>query len=251
MESPVRPHPQIRINVGQIGQERAPIMVIDQFISNAGELVAQAGRDHPFQPFPPSLAYPGVQAVIDPTYALAVYQILRDPIRQVFGLGDRDVVNIESDYRMVTHRPEGRHIRQLVPHYDRTSPSVIVVLHYLAARPYGGTSMYRHRQTGFELVTPERVAQFEETLAGELQDYQPVGYDIADSPLFEKIASVPAQFNRAIVYRGACLHSGDIDADFPFDEDPRTGRLTASTFLIFGLPNRPLPPLEWVGRNAS
>ena len=233
MKTPIRPHPQIKLSVTQVGAERAPVILVDNFITNPEELVETAATDHPFKPF--NLYYPGVKAPIPSMYPLALYQILRDPIRTVFGLDALDVALVDSDFRMVTKRPEELHPRQLVPHYDIADPNVIVVLHYLAPH-YGGTSMYRHRKTGFERIAGNRVQPFEECLAEEMKSYRPNGFIAGDSDLFERIASFPAVFNRALIYRGISLHAGDIEAAFPFDPDPRKGRLTANTVFFFGPP---------------
>lgn len=237
MKTPIRPHPQIKVSITQVGAERAPVIVVDNFITNPDELAEDAATEHPFKPF--ALYYPGVRAPVPAMYPLAVYQILKDPIRTVFGLDGLDVVMADSDFRMVTKR-DGLHPRQLVPHYDIADPNVIVVLHYLAPKPFGGTSMYRHRKTGFERITANRLETFEDTVAAELKSWQPSGFADGDTPLFERIANFPSLFNRAIIYRGISLHAGDIGADFPFDPDPRTGRLTANTVFFFG---QPMPSL--------
>ena len=234
MKTPIRPHPQIKVSVTQVGAERAPVIVVDNFITNPEELVEDAATEHPFKPF--ALYYPGVKAPIPPMYPLAVYQILKDPIRTVFGLDGLDVVMADSDFRMVTKRPDGLHARQKVPHYDIADPNVIVVLHYLATQQYGGTSMYRHKKTGFERIAGNRVQPYEDALAAELKGYRPAGFIAGDSEHFERIASFPAQFNRALIYRGISLHAGDIEAAFPFDPDPRQGRLTGNTVFFFGPP---------------
>ncbi len=234
MKTPIRPHPNLKVSVTQIGAERAPVMVVDNFISNAEELIEDAATEHPFKPF--ALYYPGVRSPVPSMYSLAVYQILLDPIRKIFGLEGLDVVMSDSDFRMVTKRPDGLHPRQMVPHYDIADPNVIVVLHYLARTPLGGTSMYKHRRTGFERIAGNRVDVFENAIAAELKTFTPDGFVSGDNDLFERIASFPGVFNRALIYRGISLHAGDIATDFPFDPDPRTGRLTANTVFFFGPP---------------
>lgn len=233
MKMPIRPHPQIKVSVTQVGAERAPVIVIDNFITNPEELIEDAATAHPFKPF--ALYYPGVKAPVPPAYTLAVYQILKDPIRTVFGLEGSDVIMADSDFRMVTKGPEGLHPRQLVPHYDGPDPNAIVILHYLATRPFGGTSMYRHRATGFERIAGNRVDRFEQSVNQELASARPDGFIDGDTSLFERVASFPATFNRVLIYRGISLHSGDIAAG-PFDSDPRQGRLTANTVFLFGPP---------------
>jgi hypothetical protein len=51
--------------------------------------------------------------------------------------------------------------------------------------------------------------------------------------LFERIASYEAVFNRALIYRSACLHSGDVVSGAPIVADPRNGRLTANSIFLF------------------
>jgi len=237
MKTPIRPNPHIKVTVTQVGAERAPVIVVDNFITNPDELAEDAATEHPFRPF--ALYYPGVKAPAPPSYTLAVYQILKDPIRTIFGLDGLDVVMVDSDFRMVTQSSEGLHPRQLVPHYDGPDPNAIVVLHYLATQTFGGTSMYRHRATGFERIAGNRVDRFEETVNQELASARPDGFIDGDTALFERVASFPAIFNRALIYRGISLHSGDIAAG-PFEHDPRRGRLTANTVFLFG---QPIPSL--------
>jgi hypothetical protein len=56
------------------------------------------------------------------------------------------------------------------------------------------------------------------------------GYMTASNQWFEKIASVPARWNRLIFYSGMVFHSGDIAPERLCD-DPRTGRLTLNGFF--------------------
>ena len=244
MRTPIRPHPRLKVSVNQLGIERAPVIVVDNFISNPEELVEDAATEHPFRPF--AMYYPGVKAPVPPMYTLAVYQILKDPIRAVFGLEGLDVIMADSDFRMVTKGPEGLHPRQLVPHYDGPDPNAVVVLHYLMSKPFGGTSMYRHRSTGFERIAGNRVAQFEQAIGREIVSDRPDGFIDGDTGLFERIGSFPGVFNRAVIYRGISLHSGDIAAG-PFEPDPRLGRLTANTVFLFG---PPIPSLVAKGQQG-
>ena len=73
-------------------------------------------------------------------------------------------------------------------------------------------------------------ARIERIGAGTL-GLPPAQYVNGDTPLFERSARYEAAFDRAIVYPGASLHSGDIPPGFVPDADPRTGRLTVNSFL--------------------
>jgi hypothetical protein len=56
-------------------------------------------------------------------------------------------------------------------------------------------------------------------------------YINGSNELFEQIYSVPAMFNRFIMYRCTSLHSANISKDFQFTANPKFGRLTLNTFL--------------------
>ena len=58
------------------------------------------------------------------------------------------------------------------------------------------------------------------------------GYMTAGNPWFERIAAVPARFNRLIVYPGSVFHGADIQSPERLDPDPRAGRLTMNGFFV-------------------
>jgi hypothetical protein len=48
---------------------------------------------------------------------------------------------------------------------------------------------------------------------------------------FERIAQVPATWNRAIFYDGGLFHSADVDQPVLLSSDPLRGRLTLNSFF--------------------
>jgi hypothetical protein len=50
---------------------------------------------------------------------------------------------------------------------------------------------------------------------------------------FEQIASFEAKFNRLVIYRGSIFHSMVVMPGTRLDPNPRIGRLTTNTFLLF------------------
>lgn len=231
MQSSIRPHDQFRLQISPIGIEAAPIAIIDNFIHNVEELVADAAQAR-FQPV--GSFYPGLRCAVPMPYPLAVYQFLRGIIGEIFGLGGLDVIDSRCNFCLITQKPQEVGLRQLIPHCDSPDPNVIVVLHYLFQGGFGGTSFYRHRRTGFEMVTASRKSAYEACLKEELATNPPRDYIEDDSPLYQRIAQVPAQFNRAVIYRSASLHMAHIGADFPYHPDPARGRLTANSSFLFG-----------------
>ena len=228
-----RPSSRCQPRVDQVGVERSPVMVIDNLADDPQALIDYAAS---LAPFPPAARtyYPGVTAPVPRAYALGVHAFLHNAICETFGLGDSEVVGGGCDFSLVTKRPEDLHLRQLVPHIDSTETSFIALLHYLCPGELGGTSLYRHRRTGYEVISADRVDAYEASIGQELKTAgRPTECINGDTAQFERIASYEAVFNRMLVYRGASLHSGNIGANFPFDPDPRAGRLTLNLFLLF------------------
>jgi hypothetical protein len=56
-------------------------------------------------------------------------------------------------------------------------------------------------------------------------------YPTATNAYFEKMATVPAAFNRAVFYDGSIYHSGDIRHPELLSADPEKGRLTINAFF--------------------
>ena len=141
------------------------------------------------------------------------------------------VMITDSTFSLVTTPPEKLVPFQRVPHFDSVDQNAIALLHYL--RESGGTSFYRHRSTGTEIVTAEVQDAYIRAVNSEVRTHgmPPAQYVDGDTPLFERIAKYDAVLNRVLLYRGSMLHSVNVPADFVPDTNPRTGRLTANTFL--------------------
>ena len=231
MQSSIRPHDRFALHIERMGREGAPLVVIDNFIQNVDELAADAVEAgfHPVGSY-----YPGLRTPVPMPYPLAAYQFTKNVIADVFGLAGKDVIDSRCNFCLITKRADEVGVRQRIPHCDSPDTNVIVVLHYLFKEAYGGTSFYRHRQTGFEMVTADRKEAYEAMLAKELAAGEPQHYIEGDSTLYERIACVPAAYNRAVIYRSASLHTADVGADFSYDPSPKTGRLTANSSFLFG-----------------
>jgi hypothetical protein len=108
------------------------------------------------------------------------------------------------------------------------------VLHYLCLPDRGGTAFYRHRATGFEVLTAERQAEYaahrKEELKREVDD---LDYIRGDHKHFAQTAAFESRFNRVIVYRSRTLHSGQIPQGADLSQNPRDGRLTANIFVNY------------------
>jgi hypothetical protein len=232
--NPFRPHEKARLSIISIGTERAPVIIVDDFLSNAEMLVDYAATSSAFR-VDPGTYYPGARALIPKAYGLAVSGLLRDPIWKTFGKAVGGITVGPAAFSLVTTLPKDLKFYQRVPHTDGFDNGQIALLHYLCGPQNGGTSFYRHRKTGFEIVDNARAAEFERIRNAQWAANPPEArYIDGDNAEYERIHSIDAAFNRLIIYRSVSLHSGNIAADFSFDPNPRTGRLTANTFLHLG-----------------
>lgn len=234
-DEPYRVHERFKLEVVRVGAEKAPVLVVENFLSNAEALVEIAAAHAVFAPVT-GIVYPGVRAPMPDRYNTAFHDLLGPAIRETFGFGRLGVLRSQCDFSMVTVRPQSLHLTQRVPHIDGTEPTMIAAVHYLCVGGQGGTSFYRHRRTGFESIDESRKGAYFRALNDEAKivGLPAMEYINGDSAQFERIASFDAVFNRIVVYRGCVLHSGNIAREFSFDANPRSGRLTANTFYLFG-----------------
>lgn len=210
-----------------IGAEKSPILCIDDFSAAPQLLVDHAVRAHYIDVGP---LYPGVRAPVSHDYVDALLRAVAPDMEQAFGSPPERQTELCA-YSMVTASPTGLKGPQRIPHFDGPEPNRYAFLHYLCGPHFGGTSFYRHRSTGFESITAERLELYREMLGRELKaSPPPPNYINGDTTVFEQLHSVAAGFNRLIVYRGNLLHSGDIPAGLVLVEDPRVARLTINGF---------------------
>jgi hypothetical protein len=235
LEGKLRLHERFRSEVVRVGTEGTPVLVVDDFLADPQVLIDCAATDAVFAADAEGY-YPGIRAPAPPIYAFALRAFLGPAIAEAFGLDEFKTDAQKCDFSMVTTPPGGLKVLQRLPHIDHTSPRHFAALHYLCGPEQGGTSFYRHRATGFEVVDEARFAAYRAAVESELASLGPsrTAYMRGDDAMFERIAAFECRFNRVLVYRGRNLHSADIGPDFQFDSDPRTGRLTANAFFWLG-----------------
>jgi len=224
--------PVIRFSL--IGREQQPLLVVDNFIPQPEQLL-----DYALTQGAVSQAaglYPGLRSPAPAAFGTFLLQHLARPLQACFGLVPSQLQQIDSYFSLVCTPAAQLSPMQSVPHFDRPCPDELAAIYYLCDERHGGTSFYRHRSTGYEAITPERQALYQQALQVDFQQHGiPQGYICGDTPLFEVIATVPARFNRLVLYRCSSLHSGDIAADYCYDLNPLTGRFTIASFLSRGL----------------
>lgn len=222
-------HADFRIQKLTIGREQQPLIVIDNLVADAEELVELAAS----KTFGDVASYyPGVRAKAPLTYQHFMIGQLRGVLADSFGLQGALRFTACHFSLVTTPGSELTHM-QRIPHVDSVFMHELAFIHYLFKADLGGTAFYRHRATGFEYVNQERKAEYMRHVDAEKigPDSPPPGYINGDTPLYERIASQNCGFNRLLVYRRTSLHSGALARDFVPDLNPRTGRLSINGFL--------------------
>ena len=213
-----------------VGVEKAPLLVIDDAVPNADELVDLAAA----QTFAvQGRYYPGIRCVAPARYQQFLLTAFRDAFVDCLDVSGGALRLSMCHYSLVTTPTSELAPQQRIPHVDSLSKQGLATIHYLFKTNLGGTAFYRHRQTGFESLDESRNTTYARCVQAEsLGPHAPgAGYINGDTPLYEQIAKQDGVFNRLLVYRRNVLHSGSIGADFVPDAKPGTGRLSINSFI--------------------
>lgn len=183
----------------------------------------------------PHNAYPGSELRLpdDATQALSMFfsMHLRDR------LGARRVQRAVAKLALTTRAPQALQPRQSICHVDRleTGPGQCIaasVLYLFGDAELGGTSFYMPIRPFDEIVTLLRDSADLDAVQFEARHGIAPAYMTDSNAWFHRIATVPARFNRLIIYSGAVFHSGDIRSPEKLTADPRTGRLSLNGFFV-------------------
>lgn len=219
-----------QIRASLMGSEQQPLLVVDDFWPEPAQLLRYALEQGNVAAA--TGLYPGLRSPAPTVFGRAVLQQLGGVMQQLFGVSAEQITQIDSFYSLVCTPAAQLSPLQAIPHFDRPKPRDLAIIYYLCDEHQGGTSFYRHRRSGFEAIVPERQQRYQQQLAEDFRQFgQPSGYINGDTPMFQRIASVPARRNRLVMYRCSSLHSGDIAENYSYDLNPATGRFTIAAFL--------------------
>lgn len=215
------------------GTEKNPVVIIDNFFALPDELIALANTEPPFIA-QASDYYPGLRKVITGDYAQKSLKKIQPLLTAVFQIPHQQTLDISlSAFSLATTPTHKLRPIQCVPHIDTHDKNQFALVHYLCSEDYGGTAFYRHKNTGYESITDARLQDYFRILKQEVTTggLPRLGYIQGDTLLFEKIGEIPVKWNRAILYRSNCLHSGNINETVGLSANPNHGRLTANSFI--------------------
>lgn len=217
----------------KVGNDQQELVRVDNYMQGVDTLVEDAVSRNNFAVA--DSFYPGIRMDISDTYIIQFVSNFHHIIQDFFKLDLRRIKKAASKYSIVTHSPESLKLMQRIPHFDAPNRNSLAVIHYLSDAPNSGTSLYRHRKTGYEYIDPLRIENYRMNLQQQFDapSKHPSGYIHESTETFEEIASHKAVYNRLLMYRGSSLHSGIIKPDYNFDPSPETGRLTVTSFIEF------------------
>jgi hypothetical protein len=223
-------HPNIRIQKLIIGEEKAPLLIIDNFIDQADELVTLASKSQFVEDI---TFYPGIRSPAPRAYQTLFLSTFRETLVEYFQLNSPTLGFSACEYSIVTKEPNELKLLQRIPHFDSLNNQGLATVHYLFKQELGGTSFYRHRKTGYEYIDEGRKITYLRSLESEngTGNVPMTGYICGDTPLFEQIYEPKGIFNRILIYRRNSLHSGSISNNFKPDPSPSTGRLSINSFI--------------------
>lgn len=216
-----------------VGNEKQPLLKVDSLFEGVDVIRDYAVQHNQFRAA--DSFYPGIRMEIHPSYTLAVLKSLAYFIQEFFNLDMRKVRKAASRYSIVTTDPRNLTLMQKIPHFDAPNPNSLAMIYYLCDAPDSGTALYRHLASGFEYINDNRYKTYLDTVRKQFSapEQHPCGYIYKSTPEYEQIASYGACYNRLVAYHGSSLHSGIITPDYHFDPNPKTGRLTITSFIEF------------------
>lgn len=228
-------NPRSSLQVRNVGEEQTPVVIIDDFSLDTSSVVEWACNDANFG-VDATAAYPGVRAPLARDHVMAELNALYALLCQVYAVPETLSMRPVNAVFSVVATPETElKLLQCLPHFDSNNPYYMAITHYLGTGDFGGTGFYRHRPTGFETVTKDRLAKYIEAGNAFLAAHgEPEQRYFGDSnehyELYDQIDYKP---NRLVAYPGYLLHSGLVDPARDINPDPRAGRLTSNVFVDF------------------
>lgn len=228
-------NPAMEVSIRRVGNEKTPIIIIDQVLTESRSLREYASRSAQFESDNVSV-YPGIRAQLPKRYTDLIQQLLCPLFRQHYAVPEALEYSPTMAYFSLLTTPVNElGMLQRMPHFDSVKKSNFALVHYLNEGQFGGTGFFRHRPTGFENIADHRYNSFLFAAKTFIKNngQPPIKYIDASDAHYELIERVEYKPNRLVAYPGTLLHSGLVQADMDIGADPASGRLTANLFIDF------------------
>jgi Family of unknown function (DUF6445) len=152
-------------------------------------------------------------------------------------VGARRVVSASGRLSMVTLLPALLAPVQRVCHRDRLAAAAdqcvgAGVLYLFHDAALGGTSFFRPRPEAGDIEARMRHWSAIDNATFDIETGLKPAYMTQSNAHFEKMAEVPARWNRLIFYDGSRFHTSHIERPDLLNDDPARGRLTINLFFV-------------------
>lgn len=231
---PLRFNPQPRFSEVTIGGGRTCI-VLDNVLADPDAWIAYAAARQAQFVHSGANAYPGPELPLPPPAVESLDGCFAQHARRE--MGGRRTLRRHARLSIATRTPEQLMPRQWLCHVDRLDvvPGERIaasVLYLFRDESLGGTAFFRPLRPPAEIAGLVQASA--KMPAEEFRAWSGLspGYMTTSGDWFERVASVPARFNRLIFYPGSIFHCADITAPERLTADPRTGRLTLNGFFV-------------------
>lgn len=216
-----------------VGLEQEKILIIDDFMKSPGALVDLAANQA-FTPY--NTQYPGIKSPAPAEYTQQLLNAVVPIIEKHYDLPLHYKLECADGlFSLVTLKETELNLVQRSPHRDSSNPYQFAILLYLCEPDHGGTAFYRHNHTQFETISNAKSALYDKVCADEIAENgaPELRYQQDSDQRYSKIGELNTRFNRLVIYRSWLLHSGGINPQKSIDANPRSGRLTLNSFIIF------------------
>lgn len=225
------PHP--RIDTLPIAGRHA-CHVIDDALLDPDALVEHAVRHASDFVEAAHNAYPGPELRMPEAFSAQLDAFFSQHLRDRFEV--RRTERMYSRLALTTTPAQRLRPLQSLCHIDRMGVApgqrIVACVLYLFDDPsLGGTGFYVPKHPPETIVPLLEDAARLDAPAFEARHGLRPGYMTASNAWFEKRLSVPARFNRLLVYEGTVFHSGEILHPERLSSDPQRGRLTLNGFF--------------------
>lgn len=227
--------PSALLKVQTVGQTQTPVIVIDDFGKDLSSLIENACVSSDYGPDPNTM-YPGLRAKLPKSYTREVMKQVYQLLFSVYAIpGNLGMKAVNAAYSLITTPEHKLYPNQCLPHFDSNRPNYLAILHYLNDGDFCDTGLFRHRKTGLERVSEDRLEEYLEYMDSHSADLDVAakGYIKGSDEHYELYHRIEYRPNRLVVYPGCLLHSGLVNPEIDVDSNPRTGRLTANIFVDF------------------
>ena len=218
-----------------IGNEKVPLLIIDNFANSATDSIEFAGDGSSFQADGKNF-YPGKRKLMPKEYGEQICRQYLSYFHSFFGCSATSSAKTVISALAVADTPvQQLRPMQMLPHIDTPQSNQFAVVHYLCSKGHGGTSFYQHKETGYQTITQDRLFHYANQVKKEAmanQIHKTPRYMNGSDKLFEQLYSVEARMNRAIIYPSNMLHSGNVNATLGLSSVPKKGRLTIGSFIL-------------------